>query len=148
MLSEYKLDSRLKGLIPPRGVYISSDRLAVDLMQHDEPGKEMETLDNRGDKVMKPVSILTPSEFNEVQAQFVGSMRKSVEFNGTLEEAIKEVELASIASRMVSNGKCHYCEVPFFPIPCTVTMFKEVWYNMPIEDMFKELGVAVLKQFR
>jgi hypothetical protein len=152
MLSEYKLDSRLRDLVPPRGVYISSDRFAVDLIPHDKLIRKIKEKDKDGNEVEREVDsfkVLSPTDFHEVQAQLIGAMRKSVELNVALEEAIKEVELASVASRTVIDGMCHYCETPYLPIPCNVALYsKGVWYNMPSKDMLRELSVAVLKQFR
>lgn len=149
LLSEYKLDGRLAPLVYPRGVYLTTDYLSKNLIDN----KDYE-IRNEGDpekvefKEVKYSDPLSPTEFMEVQAMLIGALRKSPEFNTTLEEACAEVELASVSSKLAYGGDCHYGDTPFLPLEVRDMYYSTLWYNMDSKEMVIELIVSILNSFR
>lgn len=149
LLSEYKLDGRFAPLVYPKGVYLTTDYLSKNLIDNKDYEIENEKNPEKVEwKEVKYSDPLTPTEFMEVQAMLIGALRKSPEFNTTLEEACAEVELASVSSKLAYGGTCHYDSVPFLPLEVRDMYFSTVWYNLDSEDMVKELIVTILNSFR
>lgn len=127
-LEDYKLDARFKGLVRPRGFYLSSSRLAMNYL------KSQEVADDGYDYYDH---ILNPTDFAYVQSQILGAMRKSESLDTNL---LKESESVSTAliENVAMEGKCHYSDLPFMPLELQIPVCSGVWYNFEVKEMIKE----------
>lgn len=134
-LTNYKLDSRLGALVLPRGVYVSNDVMAINLMDA--------SAYNAGD-----MDLATPTEFQEIQAEMLGSMRKKVEFNTNLFDASAAVTLSEVIERVSYKGNCNLSGKLFMPIALDIEVYKSFWYNFDVNEMMKLLIIEVFANLR
>lgn len=134
-LSEFKLDSRLKRFVLPRGVYVDADLLAINYV--DKSTYQVEANE-----------VLSAAEFQVVQTQLLGACRKAVSFDTDLEQASAPVLLAEVSSRACVDGKVHYTNQAVLPINLITKFYQEFWYNYSADDMINLLVAEVMSSFK
>ena len=133
MLSDYKLDNRFKALVMPRGVYIDSDRLSLNVLDC---------------SCLSIGLTLTPSEFLLTQSAILNCFRQQVGATTTLLDASMSLSLSDAVSRSVNSDQCHYDSVPFMPLNITVSTKRDCYYNYTTDEMIRDIVNDVLSHIR
>jgi len=138
LLSEFKLDKRFTALVSPRFVGINDGRYCVDLVDH----AALSDPKYAG-------GILTATGFVEAQEEIIGAMRKVFQSDTNMDAATVPTTINQVIDRVGFNGQCHGSgEGTFMPLPLTIQVCKDVWYNTGYEDAITMLVADVLKSFR
>lgn len=125
-LEKYLIPAPFKDFVLPSAVKFDvGNRLSLDLREHEQVGK---------------AKVLSPDQLLNVLTAVLGAFKRVSFETKPLDELRRPQNVVDVLGRMSHDGMARYDGTAFIPLVMKkdVSFFKDVYYNVPVEDVVKD----------